>query len=141
MDSFDVFSQMKEDGLDTETLTFVTEDEVDLAVSLGMQYIVKPFTIHDLMNRISNISFRSERIQRPIIQKLGRITMDVRRAIVSKDDNPIELSLHDYDLFCFLASQPGTVFNREGLMKIEDTPNNPQIIMTRRGAGYYFETS
>ena len=94
-DSFDVFIQMKEDGLDTETLTFVTKDEVDLAVSLGMQYIVKPFSIHDLMNRIGNISLRSEQIQRPIIQKLGRITIDVRRAIVSKDDNPLELSLHD----------------------------------------------
>ena len=165
-DSFDVFIQMKEDGLDTETLTFVTKDEVDLAVSLGMQYIVKPFSIHDLMNRIGNISLRSEQIQRPIIQKLGRITIDVRRAIVSKDDNPIELSLHDYELFSFLAAQPGTVFSREELMsnvwgytdylgdvslvnvsihrlraKIEDVPSNPQFIMTRRGSGYYFEIS
>ncbi len=165
-DSFDVFDQMRQEGLDTETLTFVTEDEVDLAISLGMQYIVKPFAIHDLMNRISNISLRSEQIQRPILQRLGRITIDVRRAIVNKDDTPIELSLHDYDLLCILASQPGTVFNREDLlksvwgyttylagdirsvdvairrlrMKIEDDPANPQFIMTRRGSGYYFET-
>ena len=163
-DSFDVFSQMQEEGLDTETLTFVTENEVDLAVSLGMQYIEKPFSIHDLMSRISNLSLRSEQIQRPVIQKLVRITIDVRRAIVSKDDNPIELSLHDYDLFCYLAAQPGTVFNREDLMKnvwgyttylgdiravdvaicrlrmkIEDDPSNPQFIMTRRGSGYYFK--
>lgn len=164
-DSFDVFNQMQEEGLDTETLTFVTDDEMDLAISLGMQYIVKPFAIHDLMNRIGNISLRSEQIQRPIIQKLGRITIDVRRAIISKDDNPVELSLHDYDLFCLLASQPGTVFKREDIMtsvwgyttylgdvravdvairrlrmKIEDDPSDPQFIMTRRGIGYYFET-
>ena len=164
-DSFDVFNQMQEEGLDTETLTFVTDDEMDLAISLGMQYIVKPFAIHDLMNRISNISLRSEQIQRPIIQKLGRITIDVRRAIISKDDNPVELSLHDYDLFCLLASQPSTVFKREDIMtsvwgyttylgdvravdvairrlrmKIEDDPSHPQFIMTRRGIGYYFET-
>ena len=98
-DSFDVFTQVQEGGLDTKTLVFVTEDEVDLAVSLGMQYIAKPFAIHDLMNRISNISLRSEQIQRPIVHILGRITLDVRRAIVSKDDNPIELTQHDYDLF------------------------------------------
>ena len=165
-DNFDVFNQMQEEGLDTETLVFVTEDEVDLAMSFGMQYIVKPFTMYDLMNRIGNISLRSEQIQRPIIQKLGRITIDVRIAIVSKDDNPIELSLHDYELFSFLAAQPGTVFNREDLMKnvwgytdylgdvslvnvsihrlrtkIEDDPSNPQFIMTRRGSGYYFEIS
>lgn len=113
LDSFDVFNQMQEEGLDTETLTFVTDDEMDLAISLGMQYIVKPFAIHDLMNRIGNISLRSEQIQRPIIQKLGRITIDVRRAIISKDDNPVELSLHDYDLFCLLASQPiATIKNK-----------------------------
>ena len=122
--------------------------------------------MYDLMNRIGNISLRSEQIQRPIIQKLGRITIDVRRAIVSKDDNPIELSLHDYELFSFLAAQPGTVFNREDLMKnvwgytdylgdvslvnvsihrlrtkIEDDPSKPKFIMTRRGSGYYFEIS
>ena len=87
------------------------------------------------------------------------------RAIISKDDNPVELSLHDYDLFCLLASQPGTVFKREDIMtsvwgyttylgdvravdvairrlrmKIEDDPSHPQFIMTRRGSGYYFET-
>ncbi len=166
-DSFDVFDQMKNEGLDTETLTFVTEDEVDLAISFGMDYIVKPFSIHDLMNRISNISLRSEQIQRPIIQRLGRITVDIRRAIISKDNNPVELSLKDYDLFCFLSSQPGTVFKREDIlvnvwgyitylehdirlvdvairrlrMKIEDDPSKPQFIMTRRGNGYYFETS
>ena len=83
-----------------------------------------------------------------------------------KDDNPVELSLHDYELFSFLAAQPGTVFSREELMtnvwgytdylgdvslvnvsihrlraKIEDDPSNPQFIMTRRGSGYYFEIS
>ena len=115
-DSFDVFTQVQEGGLDTKTLVFVTEDEVDLAVSLGMQYIAKPFAIHDLMNRISNISLRSEQIQRPIVHILGRITLDVRRAIVSKDDNPIELTQHDYYLFCTLAFQPGTVFKREDLL-------------------------
>ena len=83
-----------------------------------------------------------------------------------KDDNPIVLSLHDYELFSFLAAQPGTVFSREELMtnvwgytdylgdvslvnvsihrlraEIEDDPSNPQFIMTRRGSGYYFEIS
>lgn len=164
-DSFDVFSKIQEEGLDTETLTFVTEDEVDLAISLGMQYIVKPFSIYDLVNRIANISLRSEQIQRPIIQKLGRITIDVRRAIISKDDNPIELTQRDYDLICTLAFQSGTVFRREALLtsvwgyttylagdlrlvdvsirrlrqKVEDDPGKPQFIMTRRGIGYYFE--
>ena len=55
--------------------------------------------MRDLMERIRNLSLRAEQIQRPVIQQLGRITIDARRAIISKDDDPIELSLHDYDLF------------------------------------------
>lgn len=164
-DSFDIFTQLTERGVDTESLTFVTEDEADLAHSLGMNYIIKPFSMHDLMERIGNLSLRAEQIQKSIIQQLGRITIDVRRAIVSKDDGPIELSLHDYDLFCFLASQPGAVFSREDIMKnvwgytdylgdvslvsvairrlrmkIEDDPSDPQFIMTRRGKGYFFSS-
>lgn len=164
-DSFDVFSQIGEEGLDTETLTFVTEDETDLAISFRMEYIVKPFSIHDLIERISIIALRTEQIQRPVIQTLGRISIDMRSTVINKDGNPIEMSLQDYELFSFLASQPGQVFSREELMtnvwgytdylgdvrlvdvairrlrlKIEDDPSNPQFIMTRRGTGYFFTT-
>ena len=121
--------------------------------------------MRDLMERIRNLSLRAEQVQRPVIQQLGRITIDARRAIISKDDDPIELSLHDYDLFCFLASQPGTVYSREDIMKnvwgytdylgdvslvsvairrlrmkIEDDPSDPRFIMTRRGKGYFFSS-
>lgn len=121
--------------------------------------------MRDLMERIRNLSLRAEQIQRPVIQQLGRITIDARRAIISKDDDPIELSLHDYDLFCFLTSQPGTVYSREDIMKnvwgytdylgdvslvsvairrlrtkIEDDPSDPRFIMTRRGKGYFFSS-
>lgn len=121
--------------------------------------------MRDLMERIRNLSLRAEQIQRPVIQQLGRITIDARRAIISKDDDPIELSLHDYDLFCFLASQPGTVYSREDIMKnvwgytdylgdvslvsvairrlrmkIEDDLSDPRFIMTRRGKGYFFSS-
>lgn len=165
-DSFDVFSQIREEGLDSEILTFVTEDEADLAISFKMEYIIKPFSLHDLMERISLMVLRTEQIQRPMIQTLGRITIDMRRAIVSKDGDPVEMSLKDYDLFSFLASQPGRVFSREELMnnvwgfknylgdvhlvnvairrlrmKIEDDSSNPQFIMTRRGIGYFFTIS
>ena len=162
-DSFDIFFQMQEDGLDTSSLTFINDSEIDLAESFKMDYIVKPFSIHELMERVNCISLRSEQIQRPMVQTLGRIMIDMRRAVIIKDGVPIEMSLKDYDLFSFLASQPGQTFSREELMtnvwgytnylgdvrlvdvairrlrtKIEDDPGNPKFIMTRRGKGYFF---
>lgn len=162
-DSFDISSQIEDEGLDSEALTFVTEDETDLAISFRMEYIVKPFPIHDLMERISIIALRTEQIQRPMIQTLGRISIDMRSTVISKDGELVEMSLQDYELFSFLASQPGQVFSREELMtnvwgytdylgdvrlvdvairrlrmKIEDDPSKPHFIMTRRGTGYFF---
>lgn len=149
----------------TSVLTFVTDDEVDLAASLKMTYIIKPFSIHDLMDRINCIALRSEQLQRPVVHTLGRITVDMRRAVVSKDNNPIDMSLQDYDLFCFLATHSDQVFSREELMrnvwgytdylgnvrivdvaihrlrlKIEDDPPKPQFIKTQKGRGYFFAT-
>ena len=73
------------------------------------------------------------------------------------------LSQREYELICFLASQPGKVFPREVLMervwnydgfvgdvravdvairrlreKVEDDPAAPTFIITRRGLGYCF---
>ena len=75
----------------------------------------------------------------------------------------LELTQKEFDLLQLLVSEPGRVFTREELMvqvwnydyfgdmrtvdvtvrrlreKIEDEPGNPSHILTRRGAGYYFE--
>jgi len=162
-DSFDVCEQIEERGLDTHTLVLVTEDEADLAANLKLEYIVKPFPLRDLLERVKLILMRTESLQGPVIQKFGRITIDNRQAIISKDNTPIDLNQRDYELFCYLVSQPGKVFVREDLMtnvwgytnyfgdvrlvdvairrlrmKIEDNPSKPQFILTRRNVGYYF---
>ena len=95
--------------------------------------------------------------------ELGRVTVDQEKATVYKDGNPLELTQREYDLICYLASQPGKVFSREALMehvwnyegyvgdvravdvavrrlreKIEDDPASPKFIVTKRGMGYLF---
>ena len=95
--------------------------------------------------------------------KLGRVTIDREKATVFKDGEALELTQREYDLICFLAAQPGKVFSREALMehvwnyegyvgdvravdvavrrlrqKIEDNPDSPRFIVTKRGMGYLF---
>lgn len=95
--------------------------------------------------------------------KLGRVTIDREKATIFKDGEALELTQREYDLICFLAAQPGKVFSREALMehvwnyegyvgdvravdvavrrlrqKIEDNPDSPQFIVTKRGMGYLF---
>lgn len=95
--------------------------------------------------------------------KLGRVTIDREKATIFKDGEALELTQREYDLICFLAAQPGKVFSREALMehvwnyegyvgdvravdvavrrlrqKIEDNPDSPRFIVTKRGMGYLF---
>jgi len=93
----------------------------------------------------------------------GRLVIDRAGAAVRKDGKVLDLTQREFDLICYLAAQPGTVFSREALMehvwnyegyvgdvravdvavrrlreKIEDDPANPKFIVTKRGMGYLF---
>ena len=95
--------------------------------------------------------------------ELGRIAIDPDLMVVYKDGHSLELTQREYELLKFLAAQPGKVFSREALMehvwnydgyvgdvravdvavrrlrqKIEDNPDAPKFIVTKRGMGYYF---
>ena len=88
--------------------------------------------------------------------------IDSDRYSVTKNGEELELSKKDYDLLAFLASNIGTAFSREELLrqvwgyegyygdvrnvdvticrlrtKIEADPAKPVYLMTKRGVGYY----
>ncbi len=148
------------------------EEETDkvLGLELGADdYITKPFSMRELLARVKANIRRGEMAppapsgEREAQMVRGRITVDRERMTVSKDGVPLDLSQREYELICFLASQPGKVFPREVLMervwnydgfvgdvravdvairrlreKVEDDPAAPTFIITRRGLGYCF---
>lgn len=94
----------------------------------------------------------------------GRLVIDQGGSFASKDGTDLELTQREYELLCCLASHPGQVFSRQELMetvwnyegyvgdvrgvdvtvrrlreKLEDDPAQPRYILTRRGAGYFFQ--
>lgn len=92
----------------------------------------------------------------------GNIVINLKSLDVKKNGEKLELTPREFDLIKFLATQPNQVFSREELMenvwkydyygdlrtvdvtvrrlraKLEDDPENPVRIVTRRGAGYMF---
>ena len=90
------------------------------------------------------------------------LVIDRARRSVSRGGKELELTQREYELIKYLAENPGKVVSREELMaavwqydyfgdlravdvavrrlreKIEDNPSEPQYVMTKRGAGYYF---
>ena len=177
MDGFDVCRQIRRAGHATPILMLTArEEEADkvLGLELGADdYITKPFSMRELLARVKANIRRVGMVpaapqgEEPAAaaMKLGRITVDVERATVYKDGKPLDLTQREYDLICYLVSQPGKVFSREALMehvwnyegyvgdvravdvavrrlreKLEDDPAAPRFICTKRGMGYYFDS-
>ena len=95
---------------------------------------------------------------------LGRLVIHKEGARATKDGENLELTQREFELLTYLASHAGRVFSRQELMervwnyegyvgdvrgvdvairrlreKLEDDPAQPKYIITRRGAGYYFQ--
>ena len=131
-------------------------------------YITKPFSMRELLARVRTNMRRAASMQPAQpgrdedVMRVKDLVIDRSRRTVSKDGREIELTGREYELICYLAENPGKVISREELMtavwqydyfgdlravdiavrrlreKIEPNPSEPQYVMTRRGAGYYF---
>jgi two-component system response regulator VicR len=148
------------------------EEEFDkvLGLELGADdYITKPFSIRELMARVKANMRRTETDfadrQEKTVDKLeiGCFVLDYNRYELYKSGKLIEITIREFDLIKFLASQPNKVFSRQSLLesvwgyeyygddrtvdvtvrrlreKVEDDPSEPRYIMTKRGVGYYFQ--
>ena len=100
-------------------------------------------------------------IKRTNIITIGVLTLDLDRFEVMVGDHVVDLTLREFEVLRFLAQEPGQVVTRETLLekvwgyeyfgdirtvdvtvrrireKIEVDTSNPQILITKRGIGYY----
>jgi len=131
-------------------------------------YVTKPFGVRELMARVkANIrrkagSSSHDENANDDIAAYGDISIDSKRYEVKRDGEIINLTRREFELIKFLATQRGQVFSRENLLekvwgyeyfgdvrtvdvtvrrlrsKIEENPEYPKYILTKRGVGYYF---
>ncbi|MEJ5257852.1 MAG: response regulator transcription factor [Fervidobacterium sp.] len=139
-----------------------------LGLELGADdYIVKPFSIRELLARIRAV-FR--RIQLGTVVKEEKpkkivakdLEIDIDKYEVRVKGKKVSLTPLEFDLLRFLAENEGKVFSRDVLLdklwgydyfgdtrtvdvhirrlrtKIEDDPSNPRYVVTVRGKGYKF---
>lgn len=172
MPGFDVCKKIREKSNVPIIMLTARTDEIDkvLGLELGADdYITKPFGIREVMARVKanlrrntmEAAENSEGSDSSVLD-FGSLKIDVEKFEASKDGKVLELTLREFELLKFLASQPEKIFSRETLLekvwgyeyfgdfrtvdvtvrrlreKIEDDASEPKYVMTKRGRGYYF---
>ena len=154
-------------------------EEVDKIVGLEIgadDYITKPFSVREVVARIkanlrkaeADNSFKNiEDIKQEKVEEhdkiitIGELVINVDKFEVQVRNKPIELTLREFEVLKYLASQPGQVVTRETLLekvwgyeyygdirtvdvtirrireKIEVDTSTPKLLITKRGVGYY----
>ena len=140
-------------------------EEADRVVGLELgadDYVVKPFSMRELIARVRALLRRHEPIpQRNNLQR-GGLHIDPSAHTVSVSGRHVELSALEFRLLHYLAAHPGMVFSRDHLLdrvwgndrsvtprsvdvyirrvreKIEQEPQHPSYVQTVHGVGYRF---
>lgn len=141
-------------------------EEMDRVRGLNVgadDYVVKPFSVTELVARVRAILRRSRSVDEDTQARFfvhGNLRIDFARAEVWKDDKPVYLSATEYRLLIQFAHHMGQVLTAEELLtavwgqqyrddkeilwvsiarlrqKLEDNPHDPVHIVTRSGLGY-----
>ena len=128
-------------------------------------YVTKPVVPKELTARVKAALRRTQSIDftnnsNKTLSKIGNIEIDRAASIVSKDGEEVALTKTEYRLLIEFADHPGMVLSRDQLLervwgyeylgdsrlvdahvrrlrvKVENFPEDPQMIVTVRGMGY-----
>lgn len=132
MDGLDVCRDMRRAGdLKVREVPVIMltarDEEIDrvLGLELGADdYVVKPFSVRELMARVKTILRRAGSAAQPAAGptnavpaiRAGDLRMDPERREVTWRGVPFELTAAQFDLLHVLAARPGRVFSREELL-------------------------
>jgi DNA-binding response OmpR family regulator len=111
-----------------QPILMLTSKSSELDRVLGLEtgaddYLVKPFSVLELVARVRAIFRRVENLQQPTpvnvvgkdTIKAGPINIDPERRNVTLDGKPVELTAREFDLLAHFARHPGRGFRRAEL--------------------------
>jgi len=126
-------------------------------------YVVKPFSVTELLARVEAVLRRSSaRAESSGFYEFGDVRLDFRMLEATKGSQPLDLSPLEFKLMKFFIDNRQQVVTRDQMLKsvwnsqsalftrtvdmhvaklrkkIEDSPNHPRFIITIYGVGYKF---
>ena len=167
-DGFEVAKTLRQQGIKTPILMLTARSQVvDRVVGLKLgadDYLTKPFEMIELLARLEALLRRAPSTGGISLERyqFGDVTVDVRKAEVTKNGSIIELSAKEFHLLRYFIEHRGATLSREELLhqvwgyqntpstrtvdvhvawlrqKLEPNTRIPQFILTVHGLGYKF---
>lgn len=165
MDGLTVLAEMRRADIQSPVLLLTARNTVADRVQ-GLRegaddYLGKPFDLTEFLARVDALCRRGHGQHSPVITA-GDLELDTNAKVASQSGKPLDLTAREYALLSLLMIEPGKVLSRT---EIEDRlydesgsrmsnvidstvyhlrnklgPDGNEIICTRRGQGYLFQT-
>lgn len=168
LDGYAVCKELRKRGRTMPVLMLTAKGQIDDRVdgldSGADDYLVKPFSLKELLARVRALLRRQEREQNiPEILQLGLCSVDLKKACVIREQNAFSLSEKETGMLRLLAGLRGETVSREKFLdvvwgynaypstrtvdnfiaglrsKLEADPAHPRYLITVRGVGYRLE--
>jgi len=166
---FEVMERLRARGDTVPTIMLTArgeeEDRVRGLMAGADDYVVKPFSITELVARVeANLRRREMDLAPPVALRFGDVEVDLERHRVVRDGEPEDLPAREADLLRYLIRHRDRVVPRDELLenvwlyrsakgvetrtvdnyvvrlrqKVEPDPQVPRVVLTVRGKGYRF---
>ena len=165
LNGYEVLKELRSRGVTTPVLVLSAKGmESDRIAGLNLgadDYVVKPFSLQELLARVRAVLRRHQRDTGSI--QFAGVAVDLRAKTVTRDGKPLDLTAQELKLVLHFATHPGKAFSRDELLaaawgygyegtartvdnfisqlrqKLEPSPDEPRHYVTVRGQGYRFD--
>lgn len=165
IDGFEVLKEIRRVSEVPVIMMTARQEEVDRLKGFRTgadDYVVKPFSVKELMLRIKRFLKRIYHESDEIIYQYKDLSLHTKSMKLYKKNDEIPITAAEYSLLLVMFKNQGQVLTREQLIelaygneyegydrnidsyikrirqKIEEDPKNPQVLITKYGAGYIF---
>lgn len=170
LDGLQLLDNLRRGGDSTPVLVLSARDTTDDRINgldIGADdYLIKPFSFEELLSRLRALTRRANSGNQNIssVLNLGELTINSLHRMVEFKSVPVLLTPHEYKILSLMAHRRGQVFSHDQFIdrlysSEQDVTRNvievhvsslrrklraagsSELIMTRRGFGYYIEKS
>lgn len=163
IDGFDVLREIRKTSEIPVIMLTARAEEIDKLKGFDLgadDYVVKPFSVKEIVKRVNALIKRAYHNTGEIVYQFEDLRLYVKSMKLYKGETEIPITAAEFGLLRVLFRNQGQVLSREQLInlaygyeyegfdrnidssikrlrqKIEIDPKNPQILLTKYGAGY-----